>query len=64
MSTLLSGPPRHRRRRPRTMFDDSAIHRLEAIFQVDQYPDIAKRDELAELLDVSEARIQVITIMC
>jgi len=57
---MLSGPPRHRRRRARTMFDDVAIRRLEAIFQLDQYPDIARRDELAKLLDVSEARIQVI----
>ena len=59
----MSGPPRNRRRRSRTMFDECAVSRLESVFKVDQYPDIAMRDELAAQLDVSEARIQVIIFL-
>ena len=48
-----------RRRRARTMFDDQAVKKLESMFTKDQYPDIVTREELAEQLQVPEARIQV-----
>ena len=56
-------PPRHRRRRARTMFDDDALSRLESVFLVDQYPDIAMREQLAEQIGVPEARVQVWIIL-
>ncbi len=57
--TLQTFPPRHRRRRARTMFDDDALTHLEAVFVSDQYPDIGLREQLAEQIGVSEARVQV-----
>ena len=55
----LRGPPRNRRRRSRTLFTDETLERLEDVFCSDPYPDIDKRESLAQDLGVTEARIQV-----
>ena len=54
-----SAPTRRRIRRNRTLFTTKAIRRLEMMFEIDQYPDIHTREQLAEQIGVSEARIQV-----
>ena len=48
-----------RQRRARTLFTEDAVDRLEAVFVLDPYPDINMRENLAEDIGVSEARIQV-----
>ncbi|XP_041349537.1 paired box protein Pax-3-like [Gigantopelta aegis] len=58
-SNIVSDPPRHRQRRNRTLFNDSALDTLEQSFQTNQYPDINQREQLAESVGVTEARIQV-----
>ncbi|XP_013409190.1 paired box protein Pax-7 [Lingula anatina] len=60
-STLLhvSRPPRRRQRRSRIQFTEEQLARLEDAFEKEQYPDINKREELAEELRITEARIQV-----
>ncbi|XP_046544506.1 homeobox protein prophet of Pit-1-like [Haliotis rubra] len=54
-----SGMPRSRQRRSRTIFSDTALDRLEAVFGENPYPDINLREQLAEEAGVTEARIQV-----
>ncbi|XP_071083769.1 homeobox protein prophet of Pit-1-like [Haliotis cracherodii] len=51
--------PRSRQRRSRTIFSDTAIDRMEAVFGENPYPDINLREQLAEEAGVTEARIQV-----
>ncbi|KAJ8404116.1 hypothetical protein AAFF_G00344660 [Aldrovandia affinis] len=46
-------------RRPRTAFTGTQIEVLEGVFQVNSYPGIDVREELAQRLDLDEDRIQI-----
>ncbi|XP_035244471.1 LOW QUALITY PROTEIN: homeobox protein ANF-1-like [Anguilla anguilla] len=46
-------------RRPRTAFTGTQIELLESVFQVNSYPGIDVREELAQRLDLDEDRIQI-----
>uniref|UniRef100_A0A3Q3IW88 Homeobox domain-containing protein n=1 Tax=Monopterus albus TaxID=43700 RepID=A0A3Q3IW88_MONAL len=48
-------------RRPRTAFTNSQVNMLETVFQVNCYPGIQLREQLAGRLDLDEDRIQVQT---
>ncbi|GAA6108796.1 homeobox expressed in ES cells 1 [Tachysurus ichikawai] len=46
-------------RRPRTAFSSLQIEILESVFQVNSYPGIDVREELAQKLHIDEDRIQI-----
>uniref|UniRef100_A0A3Q3GG40 Homeobox domain-containing protein n=1 Tax=Labrus bergylta TaxID=56723 RepID=A0A3Q3GG40_9LABR len=46
-------------RRPRTAFTNSQVKVLESVFQMNCYPGIQLREQLAERLDLDEDRIQI-----
>ncbi|KAM9757990.1 homeobox expressed in ES cells 1 [Menidia menidia] len=46
-------------RRPRTAFTNTQVNALEAVFQVNCYPGIQLREQLAGGLDLDEDRIQI-----
>ncbi|KAF7207712.1 homeobox expressed in ES cells 1-like [Nothobranchius furzeri] len=46
-------------RRPRTAFSNSQVNALETVFQVNCYPGIELREQLAEKLDLDEDRVQI-----
>ncbi|XP_008282246.1 homeobox expressed in ES cells 1-like [Stegastes partitus] len=46
-------------RRPRTAFTSSQVNVLETVFQVNCYPGIQLREQLAGRLDLDEDRIQI-----
>ncbi|XP_036386197.1 homeobox expressed in ES cells 1 [Megalops cyprinoides] len=46
-------------RRPRTAFTGTQIEVLESVFQVNSYPGIDVREELAQRLELDEDRIQI-----
>ncbi|XP_030586305.1 homeobox expressed in ES cells 1-A [Archocentrus centrarchus] len=46
-------------RRPRTAFTNSQVNILETVFQVNCYPGIQLREQLAGRLDLDEDRIQI-----
>ena len=50
---------RAKKRRDRTEYSPSALHKLENIFRIEKYPDINTREKLACDLGVTEDRIQV-----
>ncbi|XP_043934394.1 homeobox expressed in ES cells 1 [Protopterus annectens] len=49
----------YRGRRPRTAFTRNQIEMLENVFQVNSYPGIDVREDLAQKLDLDEDRIQI-----
>ncbi|CAH8833420.1 unnamed protein product [Trichobilharzia szidati] len=48
-----------RPRRLRTTFTTYQLHTLETAFLLNQYPDVAARDQLANQLNLSDGRVQV-----
>ncbi|XP_018645220.1 omeobox protein aristaless-related [Schistosoma mansoni] len=48
-----------RPRRLRTTFTTYQLHTLETSFLLNQYPDVAARDQLASQLNLSDGRVQV-----
>ena len=50
---------RCKQRRMRTTFTDHQLDILEHSFQLDQYPDITAREDLAQKSSLSEQRVQV-----
>lgn len=56
---LLAGQHAKRRRRHRTIFSEDQLNQLEAVFYHTQYPDVTLREQLAEHINLREARIEV-----
>uniref|UniRef100_H3C213 Homeobox domain-containing protein n=1 Tax=Tetraodon nigroviridis TaxID=99883 RepID=H3C213_TETNG len=46
-------------RRPRTAFTNGQVNLLESVFQVNSYPGIRLREDLAQKLELDEDRIQI-----
>ena len=54
-----SAMPVSNRRRSRINYTSHQLESMEAVFAVNQYPDYNSREALADAIDLTEARIQV-----